>query len=230
MRLRTLKKLSKLAAPILLQHFGRAPKSMFYADKGDNYHGLIIRCPHKPGRFRCDCAVHPLKGTPMIGGVQGHEEPEWEEQTAWEELAKAVTWEGRPATMTDKEWDRCLRITRARPLTEEELLAWEPPAPAGEGWKLAWKAEDEDGCNVVFWRDNPAAVAEKALQKIAEITATLANGAVCPEGNGMALAFCSDSIARLAELRPLVRILINRSLDGADLGKRSTPSEDAAYA
>lgn len=124
MNLRTLKKLSKLAAPILLQHFGRSPKTMFLARRHDNFHGLVIRCSHKQGRFGCGCDTYPLKGTPMIGGMQGHEEPEWEERTAWDELNEAVYWDGRPETMTDAEWSRCQRIARTTPVTDEDMDAW----------------------------------------------------------------------------------------------------------
>lgn len=35
----------------------------------------------------------------------------------------------------------------------EVLREWEPALPAGEGWKLAWRAVDEDGPNVCFWRE-----------------------------------------------------------------------------
>jgi hypothetical protein len=133
MNLRTLKKLSKQAVPVLVAHYGRRPADFFLAEKGGNYHGLKIRCHHKPeriGTFGCDCRYHPLKGTPMLGEVSGHEEPEWSERTAWDELHESVRWTGRPATMTDVEWVQCQRIARAQPITSEELDGWwgdEPP-------------------------------------------------------------------------------------------------------
>lgn len=40
----------------------------------------------------------------------------------------------------------------------EVLREREPTPPAGEGWKLAWRAVDEDGPNVCFWRDRPSSV------------------------------------------------------------------------
>jgi hypothetical protein len=32
------------------------------------------------------------------------------------------------------------------------LAAWQPKPPKGDGWTLAWKSDDEDGMNAVFWR------------------------------------------------------------------------------
>lgn len=42
-------------------------------------------------------------------------------------------------------------------LDTEAFAAWQPDPPPGEGWTLAWKSDDEDGCNVVFWRPKAAA-------------------------------------------------------------------------
>ncbi|MCM8734626.1 hypothetical protein M5E06_10510 [Azospirillum sp. A1-3] len=44
-----------------------------------------------------------------------------------------------------------VKAIRADDLDEDEYRDWWPEAP-GEGWTLAWKAQDEDGYNVCFWR------------------------------------------------------------------------------
>lgn len=123
MNLRTLKKLSKRAAPILIAHYGL---EVFIAERGDNYHGLEIRCHHKPKKCRrsCDCKWHPLKGTPMVGEMSGYYEPEWSEETAWERLGQLVHWEGRAKTMTDDEWASAMKIARREPVDGDELEAW----------------------------------------------------------------------------------------------------------
>lgn len=133
MNLRTLKKLSKRALPILLDHYRRGLPKVFLAVRGDNYHGLIIRCRHYRSGSRDDCRIcttgHPLKGTPMLGEMSGGEEPEWSEKTAWEWLREFVTWSDQPATMTDAEWAETLKIARAVPVTQEEIdamLAYNP--------------------------------------------------------------------------------------------------------
>lgn len=124
MNLRTLKKRSKQAVPFLIAHFGRKRADFFPAVRGDNYHGLIIRCPHKPGRFRCDCQCHPLPGTPMTGEMSGGEEPEWAERTALEELQQAVIWSRRPAAASDVDWQRILAITRCKPFDDTDFRRW----------------------------------------------------------------------------------------------------------
>lgn len=121
MNLRTLKKLSKRAAPILVQHYDL---EVFIAERGDNYHGLKIRCPHKRGRFTCDCEHHPLKGTPMVGEMSGYYEPEWKEETAWERLNEVVHWQGRAESMSDDEWAQTLKISRTQPVNDDDLRAW----------------------------------------------------------------------------------------------------------
>ncbi|WP_420104104.1 hypothetical protein [Bosea sp. (in: a-proteobacteria)] len=124
--LRTLKKKSKQAQAILIEHYGYKPERFFLAERGDNYHGLNIRCDHlrKPGRFRCDCQSHPLPHTPMTGEVSGYEEPEWDERTALEELRKKVDWEPRPASLSDKAWRRVLTISGTKPVTQADLDMW----------------------------------------------------------------------------------------------------------
>lgn len=123
MTLRTLKKRSKQARPILEKHF---PESLigeqFMAERGASYHGLVIRCTHGSGdpclvegRPRCECTYHPLKGTPMIGGMSGYYEPEWSEQTLYEVLSGVLHWSDKPEPMTDAEWARALRIVGLTP-------------------------------------------------------------------------------------------------------------------
>ena len=115
MNLRTLKKLSKRAAPLLPQ-LGD-DRQQFPAERGDNYTGRIIwdrkhwersNChptyePISEGEIvyatragrrvvmRWPC--HPRKGTVMVGAVSGYYEPEWDEETAWEALSKLVRME-----------------------------------------------------------------------------------------------------------------------------------------
>lgn len=118
MNLRILKKLSKRAAPYLARIGDN--REQFSAIKGDNYHDMIIRdmtrlertasChtdiigrethvatitpkaragteyPYVKLSFPC----HPLKGTVMVGSVQGYYEPEWDEETAWTALRSWV--------------------------------------------------------------------------------------------------------------------------------------------
>lgn len=121
MNLRILKKRSKQALPILLAHYAHhLPEQMFVAERGENYHGLVIRCKHpKTKRFGCGCDYHPLKGTPMGGQMQGYYEPEWDEKTALEMLQDFVSEAGRPETMTDDDWDRALRVSRVKPTDDD---------------------------------------------------------------------------------------------------------------
>lgn len=118
MNLRTLKKLSKRAAPYLSK-IGDT-REQFLAKKDENYHGLIIRDMNRLERCasahadvtceqthvatispRCRAGTqypfvklslpcHPLKGTPMVGDVSGYYEPEWDEETAWTALRNWV--------------------------------------------------------------------------------------------------------------------------------------------
>lgn len=111
MNLRTLKKLSKRAAP-LLPLLGDDRKQ-FAARKDENYTGLIIsarkhwergwsvhdevyfdeiKTPAKNGRgwTYIKPPSHPRKGTVMVGGMEGYYEPEWSEQTAYEALRDIV--------------------------------------------------------------------------------------------------------------------------------------------
>lgn len=113
MNLRTLKKLSKRAMPLLID-LGET-REFFAAKKGENYHGAMIRARKHWVRMRChpSCAesrspeqivytsrqghrilmwqpCHPLKGTQMVGGTVGYYEPEWEEQAAYLALSEWV--------------------------------------------------------------------------------------------------------------------------------------------
>ncbi|PWC98021.1 hypothetical protein TSO5_03575 [Azospirillum sp. TSO5] len=45
----------------------------------------------------------------------------------------------------------------------ETTPCWRPAPPRGDGWTLAWKAQDEDGWNAVWWRPT----AQKRLEKLA---------------------------------------------------------------
>jgi len=129
MTLRILKKKSKQALPILEGHYpDQLYGDVFLAERGENSHGLLIRCDHprrrtRGGCLRCTC---PLPGTPMIGGMSGYEEPEWDEETAFERLQQAVLWNDRPATMTDREWRRTLAISGVRPVDiTQEIEGWD---------------------------------------------------------------------------------------------------------
>lgn len=117
MKLRTLKKKSKISAA-LLRHYELGSAKQFIAVRHDSYHGLNISCNHPVkgvvgSSIWCGsyCQWYPLKGTPMVGRTVGYYEPEWTEHTAYEELCEHVLWDDRPATMTDDEWQRALNVT-----------------------------------------------------------------------------------------------------------------------
>ena len=118
MNLRTLKKLSKRAAPLLdqlginLEQF-RAPRDDSYHTEfiGDRKHWERIQC-HPTYKGRNDwslkrgaeivfttrigrrIAMSPpsraRKGTIMVGGMSGYYQPEWSEEAAWTALAQHV--------------------------------------------------------------------------------------------------------------------------------------------
>jgi hypothetical protein len=135
MNFRILKKLSKRAVPYLEQ----MNYEVFLAEAGMNHTDMVVRdmtrlcrspavhgdvinkCRHvKIETPKCREGTRtpflhlrfsntPLKGTPMVGGMYGYEQPEWEESTAYEELVKIVhghffeydaksgaTWTSRP--------------------------------------------------------------------------------------------------------------------------------------
>lgn len=117
MNMRILKKLSKRAQPYLHRIGDR--RQQFRAGKEENYTSLIIRDISRLERscaahtsvigretlFRYIAPKiregsqfpyvtlrypsHPIKGTIMVGGMEGYYEPEWDEETAWEALS---TW------------------------------------------------------------------------------------------------------------------------------------------
>ncbi len=114
MNLRILKKLSKRAAP-LLPLLGDY-RQQFLAGKWDSYTGHMIGDRACWDRSRChpshtseslggNCILfrtrqghavamrppcHPLKGTIMVGSMEGYEEPEWSEEDAWTALCDLV--------------------------------------------------------------------------------------------------------------------------------------------
>ena len=129
MNLRVLKKLSKRAAellPLLGEKIATFP-----AERGDNYHGTFISDRKHWARRRCHASyqprneyrtrraaeivyttragrrivicppMHPLKGTRMIGGMSGGEQPEWSETDAWSHLDALVR-----SSFTN--WDRIM--------------------------------------------------------------------------------------------------------------------------
>ncbi len=116
--LRTLKKLSKRAAP-LLAALGDT-REQFRAERHDNYTSTLISERKHWDRSRCHASYeprnnwsgrqghevvahtrsghtlvlrppsHPRKGTVMVGAVSGYYEPEWDEETAWDSLLDLV--------------------------------------------------------------------------------------------------------------------------------------------
>lgn len=118
MNLRTLKKLSKRAAP-MLPLLGDN-RQQFRSERGDNYHGYLIgdrkhwrRSTVHPGyqarnEYRTHRGAeivfttragrrkliappwHPRKGTVMVGATTGYYEPEWDEECAWSALNNLV--------------------------------------------------------------------------------------------------------------------------------------------
>lgn len=79
---RILKKLSKRAIP-MLQILGDT-RQQFISGRSDSDTGIMLR---RARRNRRRSFSFPLKGTPMIGALIGHEEPEWEEETVWEAVS-----------------------------------------------------------------------------------------------------------------------------------------------
>lgn len=112
MNLRTLKKLSKRAAPYL-ELLGDHRKQ-FPARKGENYTDRVIldrkhwergrsvhdetfgdyeiKTPARDGQgwVYLHAPRHPRKGTIMVGETSGYYEPEWSEATAYEALVGLV--------------------------------------------------------------------------------------------------------------------------------------------
>lgn len=112
MNLRILKKLSKRAAPLLLE-LGFKERELFAAARMENYTSCSghERKHWERGNARYPCNFshyhyfdsrrglgnpymhqpdHPLKGTMMLGWTSGYEEPEWEEDDAWTILRNNV--------------------------------------------------------------------------------------------------------------------------------------------
>ncbi|EBA18366.1 hypothetical protein RSK20926_11624 [Roseobacter sp. SK209-2-6] len=148
MNLRILKKLSKRAAPYLAR-IGDT-REQFLAEKGENYHGLIIRDLAKldrtpschtdiickqthAGTLSPKCRAgseypyvklgypcHPLKGTPMVGGMSGYYEPEWDEETAWTALRNWVVYQ----------------FFKYNSATDDAYFTWTPSGP-GDVFRMA---------------------------------------------------------------------------------------------
>lgn len=112
MNLRTLKKLSKRAAPILpalgdkREQF-RARRDNFIGgtlimarkhwERGRSVHDECIRqyeikrpAPKGHGWLWMAPPHHPRKGTVMVGAMSGYYEPEWDEECAWSALENIV--------------------------------------------------------------------------------------------------------------------------------------------
>jgi len=121
MNLRILKKLCKRVAPVL-PSVG-IDTEQFLAEGGGNYHGFhgawerkallrqSARYPFEkdrkfmPRHGKCWVILEypycPLKGTPMVGSMQGYYEPEWEEACTWAAFTDLVwsaftDWESGP--------------------------------------------------------------------------------------------------------------------------------------
>lgn len=138
MNLRILKKKSKQAVPFLKKYYPHALREgVFMAVRGDNYHGQVIRCGCPPKRWwgdknatmrerrldkGCDCS-HPLKGTPMVGGMSGYYEPEWHEETALDALREWALY-GDPGGMPPDEWRRVMAITGTTQKQIDSIQAW----------------------------------------------------------------------------------------------------------
>jgi len=119
MNLRTLKKLSKKAAPLL--YLMGDSRDQFLASRENCYHGILISDQKHWSRSACRSSYearkgdwnsphgdelvfdtragrrivmrppcHPRRGTVMVGCVSGYYEPEWSEETTWEALRKLV--------------------------------------------------------------------------------------------------------------------------------------------
>ncbi|RKR79224.1 hypothetical protein [Marinobacter nauticus] len=108
MNLRILKKLSKRALPLAKEAGILLEQELFPADKGEclvtlrkperkSLDRMRVRprgfvgdryVPGKSGEFYIALYNHPaaLKGTPMAGAMMGYYEPEWEEETVWNQL------------------------------------------------------------------------------------------------------------------------------------------------
>ncbi|MBX8803372.1 iron-containing alcohol dehydrogenase family protein [Ochrobactrum sp. MR28] len=118
MNLRTLKKLSKRAAPLIL--LLGDDRQQFTATKGEDHHETFIGDRKHWDRRRCapnykgrnDWGIsrgaeivfttrkgnqvvmhtpwHPRKGTIMVGAISGYYQPEWDEKDAWSALDNIV--------------------------------------------------------------------------------------------------------------------------------------------
>lgn len=123
-----LKGWSERALVVLQKHYPEQIwGEVFLADpnEGYGYHGLRIRCDCQDVSERWGCTRCTLAspGTPMIGGVTGYFEPEWDETTAYGLLSDIVRWEEKPPAMTDAEWAAVLAIVGMTPASHAESMA-----------------------------------------------------------------------------------------------------------
>lgn len=111
MNLRILKKLSKRVKPLI---YGKSSGLEFFlADSHDNYtnthghdrkHWERMQSGNSECFFKKDIKIktkngfilmseqyiHPWKNTEMVGWMSGYEEPEWEEETAWDRFCSNI--------------------------------------------------------------------------------------------------------------------------------------------
>lgn len=92
MNLRILKKLSKRAAPILLDRFCLSPSTLYIADNDDSTYAEtnIDRKHQDHARIHSRGYEEAWPGTPYVGWMSCGESPEWESRTAWAELQNQV--------------------------------------------------------------------------------------------------------------------------------------------
>lgn len=150
---RILKKLSARAAP-LLPILGDH-REQFRAEKDANFHGVLMPGRQHWRRSRCHASYiptnhwgtprgmprryetragrpmvmrppsHPLRGTVMVGATSGGEQPEWDEETAYESLLGMVwgfflEWSDADETFY---CTRCLRTPREVFAAAREVIA-----------------------------------------------------------------------------------------------------------
>jgi len=113
MKQRILKKRSKSAYDYGIEYNILNVKNLFKAQNQENYTDIAIDCSCTSDFCRHD--THPLKGTWMIGGLEGYYEPEWEERTLFEWMREYILFSGDMKQMPKDEKEklmRCLGITQ----------------------------------------------------------------------------------------------------------------------
>ena len=63
MNLRVLKKKSKQARPFIEKYYRLHAHEVFAAERGENYHGLVISCKHKPSTQYSACSENANANT-----------------------------------------------------------------------------------------------------------------------------------------------------------------------